>query len=154
MIVTCRIKNLPNMNDFLKKLNNAEEYNLLSQALAMFFNSQTLTKKDYQQIVSVLLEKLPILTFVKNANLYRETAVKYATFNYPENEDIARVISDFIVEVQNLSPMLLEDVLFILNKKLAECSEFVGVEVLTKTIGNTVTQESFLSICKIVGIKK
>ena len=155
MIVTKVIKILPTMNDHLKHVKTAEEYNALSHALYNFFNSEVLTKNDYIFLVDLLHDKLPVYQLNGDLTQYKTIVLLYSNHNYPPCEDFARVIDGLLTSTPALNLNLLNYALFTLKEKLPRCTNFVGVEVLKgRTISlSDITQEELKTIKAIVGSK-
>ena len=122
-------KPLPSMSWFLRLLENAKEYNQLSQALFCLFDSNTLTRNDYLRIVSVLYDKLPIYEATDSAEQYKRTVLTYVEFNYPPNPDIKKVIYAFASCLSGMRLHLVSCALYTLKTKLADCANFVGAQI-------------------------
>ena len=129
-------KPLPSMSWFVRFLENAKEYNQLSQAFFCLFDSNTLTKNDYLRIVTYLYDKLPIYEVGASAEQYKRTVLTYAEFNYPPNPDIKRVIYAFASCLSGMRLGLISAVLYTLKGKLADCANFVGVQINAQSKGS------------------
>ncbi len=130
-------KPLPSMSWFVRFLENAKEYNQLSQAFFCLFDSNTLTKNDYLRIVTCLYDKLPIYEMGAGSEQYKRTVLTYAEFNYPPNPDIKRVIYAFASCFGGMRLNLISAVLYTLKGKLADCANFVGTQINAQSKGST-----------------
>ncbi|MBQ9736340.1 MAG: hypothetical protein IJV96_06125 [Clostridia bacterium] len=149
-IYTAVFKILPYSGLFLEKGTKLEDFNALCAAFYYLFNSAILTKKDYIHITDVLCEKFPIYELGGDIDAYKHAAVTYATFGYPPCDDLARVIGDFIDHVPAVPTFMLGNALRTMRLKLADASEFVGVEMHGKGFTLTpLTAEELASIKKI-----
>lgn len=155
MIVTKVIKKLPSMNDHLKYIKTAEEFNALSHALYHFFNSETLTKADYFHLVKVLIDKLPVYMKKRDLDQFENLVLIHAQFNYPPCEEFPTVVHGLLTATPALDLQILYYALYTLREKLPDCTEFVGVEVLSgRTISlRDITDAELKSIRAIIGLK-
>ena len=154
-IYTYVAKSLPTMNNYLKFIKTAEEWNALSKALYHFFDSELLTKSDYEKMVEVLLDKLPIYLRNNNVNQFEEIVFSYVVFNAPPNPDYQKTIHGLLTASPELNANLLFNCLHTMNENFAKNNKFVGVEVITNsTISLTpITQDQLDSIKKMVGVR-
>lgn len=145
-------KPVPTMNWFIRFLDDAKEYNHLSQALYCLFDSTTLTRNDYHRIVSVLYDKLPIYEATHSAEQYKRIVLTYVEFNYPPNPDIKKVIYAFASCINGMRMHLVSCVLLTLTSKLADCANFVGTQINAdgRTAGkNPIDERTFISLKRI-----
>ena len=154
MIFTQVFKSLPVMNDHLKYVKTANEYNAVSHALYHFFNSRTLTRQDYVHLVDILLDKLPVYALKKDLESFKVLVLSFATFNYPACDDFEKVLNGLLTSTPTLDFNLLNNLLYTLKDKLPKCNYFVGIEVLSPTISlNDITEKELASIKKIIMLK-
>ena len=154
-IYTYVAKSLPTMNNYLKFIKTAEEWNALSKALYHFFDSELLTKSDYEKLVEVLLDKLPIYMRNNNVTQFEEIVFSYVVFNAPPNPDYQKAIHGLLTASPELNVNLLFNCLHTMNENFAKNNKFVGVEVITNsTISLTpITQTQLDSIKKMIGVR-
>jgi hypothetical protein len=154
-IYTYVAKSLPTMNNYLKFIKTAEEWNALSKALYHFFDSELLTKSDYEKMVDVLLDKLPIYMRNNNVAQFEDIVFSYVVFNAPPNPDYQKAIHGLLTASPELNVNLLFNCLHTMNENFAKNNKFVGVEVITNsTISLTpITQAQLDSIKKMIGVR-
>lgn len=145
-------KPTPSMSWFMRFLDDAKEYNQLSQSLYCLFDSNTLTRNDYLRIVGILYDKLPIYEATGSAEQYKKTVLTYVEFNYPPNPDIKKVIYAFASCINGMRMHLVCCVLLTLKNKLADCANFVGSQINAsgKTAGKTPVDEKTFTLLKKV----
>lgn len=143
MIYTTIRKVLPSSNIFIEMDTNLAEVNL--------FNSSILTKNDYIHIFNVLVEKLPIYKFNNDIMQFKAITLEYVIFNYPNKEEIERVVSNFLDSIFELEYQLLEESIYKLREKIQEASEFVGVELHERVFNrDELTEKQLESIRSIL----
>ncbi len=153
-IYTAVIKILPNTNCFIDRHISLENYNRLAAAFYHLFNSATLTKSDYIHIFRVLCDKLPVYEAGGDTETFKNLAITYAEFNYPQNGDIRRVISDFLDNVDPVPFSYLSKALYAIASRLKDCSDFVGIELHTHGFTLTpLTESEFNTIKSIIFVK-
>ena len=152
MIARAIMKKLPSLSPIMAEIRTLEDFNSLNHAYYALFNSYLLTRSDYRHIFTVLCDKLPIYEKTADTQQYKDIATRYATFNYIQNPDVARVISEFIDRIKPISLILLQLSLFSIRQQLEGASEFVGIEVIDKHIFSDTDQSenTFRNIRKIV----
>ena len=143
------------MNNFLKFIQTADDFNAISHALYNFFNSATLTRNDYIHLVNVLTDKFPIYDLNGNLQEYKNTVLIHAQYNYPPCADYEKAILGLLTSTPPLSNLLLYRTLFGLREILPDCNDFVGVEVINghSITSNSITQSELNSIKKIVSAR-
>lgn len=143
-------KPIPSMSWFILFLEDAKEYNQLSQALYNLFDSNTLTRNDYLRIVSVLYDKLPIYEATQSAEQYKKIALTYVEFNYPPNPDIKKVIYAFASCINGMRMHLVSCVLSTLKTKLTDCANFVGSQINAdaKAVSRSAVDDKMLATLK------
>lgn len=151
-IYTTVIKILPSSNLFITKDVTIDNFNMLNRAYYNLFNSNLLTRKDYAHLFNVIIEKMPIYEVSKDAEQLKEIVYSYATFNYPVNPDFKIVIDRFLSELVKLQPYLINNSLYSIKKKLDDCSEFVGIELIqqNKFFKDDLTSNELETIKKII----
>ena len=154
-IYTYVAKSLPSMNNYLKFIKTADEFNSLSKALYHFFNSELLTKSDYVRMVDVILDKLPIYMRNKNVTQFEEIVFSYVVFNAPPNPDYQKAIHGLLTASPELDLNLLFNCLHIMAQNFVNNNNFVGVEVITNSTITLkpLTPQELETIKKIIGAK-
>ena len=153
-IYTTVIKALPHTNCFIDRNVTADTYNALAAAFYHLFNSDILTKGDYIHIFGVLTEKFPVYEKTADKEKYKELSVSYATFGYPPNPDLSRVISDFIDSIGSIPTANLRQALYTILTRLKDSSDFVGTELHARGFTLTpITEKELATIQSIILVK-